>query len=169
MAQIQEAKTENNIRVILYDDGTWAYADVNTSEDAVILDKFTKWVDPSTDILKDISNETYSLHKFISINNGLKKPVSVKLLWLFEKVAPKISLKTINLVILQGNLNSKSFCKTPESYIPIGFYITRTKEGEKGAWKFHSKFKGLNVYGKIGKFDKFFYFDKEGKLLNPNN
>ncbi|MCF6214497.1 MAG: hypothetical protein L3J45_10795 [Flavobacteriaceae bacterium] len=165
LAQIQEAKTENNIKVILNSDGTWSYAKVNTSENTVILDKYTKWVNPKTDILKDRSNETYSIHKFIIINNGLKKPVSIKLLWKFDKEAPKISLKAINLIIIQANLTSKTFPKNPESYLPVGFSITHTKDRSKGVWALHSKFRGDNVYGQIGKFDKFFYFDKDGKLL----
>ncbi|NQW36352.1 MAG: hypothetical protein HQ471_05030 [Flavobacteriales bacterium] len=50
--------------------------------------------------------------------------------------------------------------------MPIGFYITRIKESHKGAaWEVHSKFRGDTVYGKIGQFDKFLYFDNEGKLL----
>jgi len=157
--------TDDELRVILNTDGTWSYADANTSERAIVLNKYTKWINPDKDILKDDSNETYSIHKYININNGLERLVTINLLWKFGKTAPAISLKTINLIILQGNLESKKLVKTPESYVPIGFYITRTEEDEKGAWKFHSKFKGLNVYGKVGQFDKFFFFDKEGKLL----
>ena len=165
LAQNQEVLTENNIKVILNNDGTWSYANINTSENAIILDKLTKWVNPDKDILKDNSNETYSIHKYININNGLNRAVTINLLWKFGKKAPAISLRTINLIIIQSNLLSKSFVKTPESYAPVGFYISRPPEGEKGAWKFHSKFKGLNAYGQVGQFDKFFLFDKEGKLL----
>jgi len=160
-------ETNDELRVILNNDGTWSYADANTSERAIVLNKYTKWVDPKKDILKDNSNETYSIHKYIDINNGIKRLVTINLLWKFGKIAPAISLRTINLILLQGNLESKKLVKTPESYTPIGFYISRSNKenGEIGAWKFHSKFKGLNVYGTVGQFDKFFFFDKEGKLL----
>jgi hypothetical protein len=65
LAQVQDAKTDNNINVVLNADGTWSYADKNTSENTVILENFTKWVNPATGILKDVSNETFSIHKFI--------------------------------------------------------------------------------------------------------
>lgn len=165
-AQLQDAKTDNNIKVILNNDGTWSYAKVNTSENTIVLDKFTEWVNPSIDIIKDHATETFSLNKVIYINNGLKKPVSVKLLWLFEKEYPNITLKTINLIILQANLKSKTFCKTPKSYVPIGFYVVHSKRKGFGDWEFHSKFKGQTEYGIVGEYDKFFYFDNNGKLLD---
>ena len=167
MAQIQDAKTENNIRVILNDDGTWSYAKENNSENAIVLGKLTQWVNPDLDILKDVGNETYSIHKFINLNNGLEKSVTVKLLWQFGLTVPEAHLPTINLIILQAYTASKVFCKTPESYVPIGLFISRVGEFEKGVWKLHSKFKGKNDYGKVGEFDKFFYYDADGKIIKP--
>ena len=165
LAQNQEVLTDTNIKIVLNSDGTWS--DAANSESAVLLNKYTKWVNPKKDILKDTSSETYSIHKYIDINNGLNRPVTINLLWLFGKKAPAISLKTINIIILQSNFLSKSIVKDPASYAPIGFYITRSdkENNEKGAWKFHSKFKGLNVYGHVGQFDKFFFFDANGRLI----
>jgi hypothetical protein len=164
-AQNQVVLTDNNIKVVLNSDGTWS--NTANSESAVLLNKYTKWVNPKKDILKDNSSETYSIHKYININNGLNRAVTINLLWLFGKKAPTLSLKTINIIILQSNFLSKNFVKDPKSYAPIGFYITRSNKenNEKGAWKFHSKFKGLNAYGQVGQFDKFFFFNAEGKLL----
>ncbi|OIO11414.1 MAG: hypothetical protein COS42_03230 [Flavobacteriales bacterium CG03_land_8_20_14_0_80_35_15] len=164
-SQVQDLKTEDNINVKLNNDGTWTHSKVNSSEDAIILDKFTGWVNPAKDIIKDRNTETYSLNKVIYVNNGLKKSVSVKLLWLFEKEYPNLNLKTINLIILQSNNASKTYCKTLESYTPIGFYVNRSTEKDKGTWTFHTKFKGQTEYGIIGEYDKFFYFDKDGKRL----
>ena len=165
---LSKAQTQDDLKVILNNDGTWTTNNANATESAIVLNKYTKWINPKKDILKDNSSETYSIHKYIDINNGLERAVTINLLWLFGKTPPAISLKTINLIILQGNLESKKLVRTPKSYAPIGFYITRSdkENNEKGAWKFHSKFKGFNVYGKVGQFDKFFFFDKDGKLLN---
>lgn len=164
-AQVQDVKIDTNIPIKLNNDGTWSQSKVNTSEDAIDFDKFIGWVNPAIDIIKDRDTETYSLNKVIYINDGSKKSVSVKLLWLFEKEYPNIDLKTINLIIYKGNVTSKTFCKTLESYTPIGFYLIRTSETEKGVWTFHSKFKGQTEYGIVGEYDKFFYFDKNGNLL----
>lgn len=164
-SQVQDNKTDANINVKLNNDGTWSQSKVNASEDAIVFDKFLGWVNPATDIIKDHDTETYSLNKVIYINDGSKKSVSVKLLWLFEKEFPNIDLKTINSIIYKGNATSKTFCKTLESYTPIGFYVTRSTEKDKGAWTFHSKFKGQTEYGTVGEYNKFFYFDKTGNLL----
>jgi len=164
---LSKAQTQNDLKVILNNDGTWTSKNANVTESAVVLNKYTKWVNPEKDILKDNSSETYSIHKYIDINNGIERAVTINLLWLFGKTPPNISLKAINLIILQGNLESKKLVRTPDSYAPIGFYIKRSdkENNEKGAWKCHSKFKGLNAYGKVGQFDKFFFFDNEGNLL----